>query len=47
MQNGFVSKAGSYDTLGMNTLPYQKVIPKIQRLISMCRSANVPIFYTL
>ena len=30
----------------MNILPYQKVIPKIQRLISMCRSANIPIFYT-
>ena len=46
MQNGFVSKGGSYDLLGMNILPYQKVIPKIQQLISICRSANIPIFYT-
>jgi ureidoacrylate peracid hydrolase len=46
MQNGFVSKGGSYDLLGMNVIPYQKVIPKIQQLISICRSANIPIFYT-
>ena len=31
MQNGFVSKAGSYDKLGMNVENYQKVIPKINR----------------
>jgi hypothetical protein len=30
MQNGFVSKGGSYDLLGMNVLPYQQVIPKIR-----------------
>jgi ureidoacrylate peracid hydrolase len=46
MQNGFVSKGGSYDLLGMNIHPYQKVIPKIQQLINICRSANIPIFYT-
>jgi ureidoacrylate peracid hydrolase len=28
VQNGFVSKGGSYDLLGMNISPYQKVIPK-------------------
>jgi ureidoacrylate peracid hydrolase len=30
MQNGFVSKGGSYDKLGMNVENYQKVIPKIK-----------------
>jgi ureidoacrylate peracid hydrolase len=38
MQNGFISKGGSYDLLGVNVLPYQKVVPEIQHLISMCRS---------
>ena len=28
MQNGFVSKGGSYDQLGMNTEEYRKIIPK-------------------
>jgi hypothetical protein len=27
-RNGFVSRDGSYDLLGMNIPPYQKVIPK-------------------
>jgi len=46
VQNGFVSKGGSYDMLGMNVPNYQKVIPKISQLITLCRSAGVPIFYT-
>ena len=46
VQNGFVSKGGSYDLLGMDILNYQKVIPKISRLIALCRKADVPIFYT-
>ena len=46
MQNGFVSKAGSYDKLGMNVENYQKVIPKIKELIDFCRKENIPIFYT-
>ena len=29
MQNGFVSKGGSYDKLGMNVENYQKVIPAL------------------
>ena len=28
MQNGFVSKGGSYYKLGMNTSNYRKIIPK-------------------
>ena len=28
MQNGFVSKGGSYDLLGMNTQEYQRLSPK-------------------
>ena len=46
MQNGFVSKGGSYDLLGMNTLEYQKIIPKTKELIAFCRSKGIPIFYT-
>lgn len=46
MQNGFVSKDGSYDKLGMNTPNYRKIIPKIKDLISFCREMEIPIFYT-
>jgi len=46
MQNGFVSKGGSYDRLGMNTLPYREIIPKVKGLIEFCRSMEIPVFYT-
>jgi ureidoacrylate peracid hydrolase len=46
VQNGFMSKGGSYDLLGMNVSNYQKIIPKLKELISICRKYNVPIFYT-
>jgi len=46
MQNGFVSKDGSYDKLGMNIENYQQVIPNIKRLINFCREEKIPIFYT-
>jgi ureidoacrylate peracid hydrolase len=46
VQNGFVSKGGSYDLLGMNIVPYQDVILRIRHLIKTCRSAKIPIFYT-
>ena len=46
VQNGFVSKGGSYDLLGMNIVPYQDVIPRIQQLIKSCRLSKIPIFYT-
>ena len=46
MQNGFVSKGGSYDKLGMNTTNYRKIIPKLKNLIEFCRSKEIPIFYT-
>lgn len=46
MQNGFVSKGGSYDKLGMNVENYQKVIPAIKQLINFCQSLNIPVFYT-
>ena len=46
MQNGFVSKGGSYDKLGMNTSNYRKIIPKLKNLIEFCRSKEIPIFYT-
>jgi len=46
MQNGFVSKGGSYDKLGMNTSNYRKIIPKLKGLIEFCRSKEIPVFYT-
>jgi ureidoacrylate peracid hydrolase len=46
MQNGFVSKGGSYDKLGMNTSDYREIIPNIKELIQFCRSKEIPIFYT-
>ncbi|WP_415280633.1 cysteine hydrolase family protein [Candidatus Nitrososphaera sp. FF02] len=46
VQNGFASKGGSYDLLGMETGHYQEVIPRIARLVSLCRGAGIPIFYT-
>jgi ureidoacrylate peracid hydrolase len=46
VQNGFVSKGGSYDLLGMETSYYREIIPKINNLINLCRNAGIPIFYT-
>jgi ureidoacrylate peracid hydrolase len=46
MQNGFVSKEGSYDLLGINTEMYRRIIPKMKELIDYCRINSVPIFYT-
>lgn len=46
MQNGFVSKNGSYDKLGMNTSNYREIIPKLKDLIEFCRSMEIPVFYT-
>src|SRR5574342_657484 len=46
VQNGFMSKGGSYDLLGIKISNYQQIIPKLKELISICRMYNVPIFYT-
>jgi ureidoacrylate peracid hydrolase len=46
VQNGFVSKGGSYDKLGMDTSNYRAVVPKIRELIDLCREVGSPIFYT-
>jgi ureidoacrylate peracid hydrolase len=46
MQNGFISKGGSYYKLNMNTERYQKVVPVIKKLIEFCRTEEIPIFYT-
>ena len=46
MQNGFVSKGGSYDLLGMNTEEYRKIIPKTKELIDFCIANLIPVFYT-
>jgi len=46
MQNGFVSKGGSYDKLGMNTSNYREIIPRLKELIEFCRSKEIPVFYT-
>lgn len=46
MQNGFVAKEGSYDKLGMNTPLYREIIPKVKDLIALCKSLDIPVFYT-
>jgi len=46
VQNGFVSKGGSYNLLGMDTSQYERIIPRIQGLITKCRNAAIPVFYT-
>ena len=46
MQNGFVSKGGSYNKLGMSIKNYRQIIPEIQKLINFCRKESIPIFYT-
>ena len=46
VQNGFMSKGGSYDSLGMKITNYQQIIPKLTELIFICRKHNVPVFYT-
>ena len=46
VQNGFMSKGGSYDSLGMKISNFQQIIPKLKELISICRKHNVPVFYT-
>jgi ureidoacrylate peracid hydrolase len=46
MQNGFLSKGGSYDKIVYNTAMYREVIPKIKDLIEFCMSMGIPVFYT-
>lgn len=46
VQNGFVSKGGSYDKLGMDTSNYRAVVPKMRELVNLCREVEIPIFYT-
>lgn len=46
MQNGFVSKGGSYDLMGINVSRYAEVVPTLKRLIDYCRSVKIPIFYS-
>ncbi len=46
MQNGFVSKGGSYDLMGLNISKYSDVVPSLKRLIAFCRKVKIPIFYS-
>ena len=46
MQNGFVSKGGSYDLMGLNVSKYSDVVPSLKRLIAFCRKVKIPIFYS-
>src|SRR6476469_10299630 len=46
VQNGFVSKGGSYDLLKMDTSNYRAVIPVIKELVEISRAAGIPVFYT-
>ena len=42
----FRKKRRLYDLLGMDTSQYERVIPKIQELVTRCRNAGIPVFYT-
>ena len=46
MQNGFVSKGGSYDLMGLNVSKYSDVVPALKQLIGFCRKVKIPIFYS-
>ena len=46
MQNGFVSKGGSYDLMGLNVSRYCEVVPYLKRLVAFCRRVKIPIFYS-
>ena len=46
MQNGFVSKGGSYDLMGLNVSKYSDVVPSLKRLVAFCRQFKIPIFYS-
>ena len=46
MQNGFISKGGSYDLMGLNISKYSEVVPRVKRLIAHCRRVKIPIFYS-
>lgn len=46
MQNGFVSKGGSYDLMGINVSKYADIVPTLKRLIEFCRGVKIPIFYS-
>lgn len=46
MQNGFLSKGGSYDLMGLNVSKYTQVVPCLKRLIVFCRRFKIPIFYS-
>lgn len=45
MQNGFLSKGGSHNNLGMKIKVFRKIIPRVRNLIDFCRKENIPIFY--
>jgi ureidoacrylate peracid hydrolase len=46
MQNGFLSKGGSYDLMGLNVSKYTQVVPCLKRLLVFCRKFKIPIFYS-
>jgi len=46
MQNGFVSKGGSYDLMGLNVSKYREVVPTLKLLLEFCRNIKIPIFYS-
>jgi ureidoacrylate peracid hydrolase len=46
MQNGFVSRGGSYDLMGLNISKYSEVVPSLKQLIGFCRKVKIPIFYS-
>jgi len=46
VQNALASKGSYYDLLGLDTSLYEAIAPKIRGLITKCRNAAIPVFYT-
>ncbi|WP_158384886.1 cysteine hydrolase family protein [Candidatus Nitrososphaera evergladensis] len=47
VQNCFMSEGGSYDILGINISDYNRVLPNICSMVSLCRDKGIPIFYMM
>ena len=46
VQNGFISKGGSYDKLGIDTSYYERVLPNISRIVNACKEIDILVLFT-
>lgn len=47
LQNGFVSRGGSFDKLGYKIGKYQKIVPIISKIYDKCKSLEIPVIFTI